>query len=97
MPHSEQRPTPDLSMMWLNQIVFLRAVGHSALVFVIATMLVPFQATIVPLYIVVSWFNLQDSYWGLIVPWYASPFVIFALMQFMSAHGAKLHPAGGPG
>jgi len=53
------------------------------LVFVIATMLVPFQATIVPLYIVVRGLNLQDSYWGLIVPWYASPFVIFALMQFM--------------
>lgn len=53
------------------------------LVFVIATMLVPFQATIVPLYIVVSAMNLQDTYWGLIVPWYASPFVIFALMQFM--------------
>lgn len=53
------------------------------LVFVIATMLVPFPATIVPLYIVVRGLNLQDSYWGLIVPWYASPFVIFALMQFM--------------
>lgn len=53
------------------------------LVFVIATMLVPFQATIVPLYIVISAMHLQDTYWGLIVPWYASPFVIFALMQFM--------------
>ena len=53
------------------------------LVFVIATMLVPFQATIVPLYIVVSSMGLQDSYWALILPWYASPFVIFLLMQFM--------------
>ena len=54
------------------------------LIFVVATMLVPFQATIVPLYIVVSGLGLQDSYYGLIFPWYASPFVIFALMQFMS-------------
>jgi len=53
------------------------------LLFVIATMLVPFQATIVPLYIVVSALGLQNSYYGLIFPWYASPFVIFALMQFM--------------
>lgn len=53
------------------------------LVFVIATMLVPFQATIVPLYIVVSAMGLQDSYAALVLPWYASPFVIFALMQFM--------------
>ena len=56
---------------------------NALLIFVIATMLVPFQATIVPLYIVVSSMNLHDSYAGLILPWYASPFVIFALMQFM--------------
>lgn len=53
------------------------------LLFVIATMLVPFQATIVPLYIVVSALGMANSYYGLIFPWYASPFVIFALMQFM--------------
>ncbi len=53
------------------------------LVFVIATMLVPFQATIVPLYIVVDALGLENSLSGLIFPWYASPFVIFALMQFM--------------
>lgn len=53
------------------------------LLFVIATMLVPFEVTIVPLYIVVSALNMQNSYAGLIFPWYASPFVIFALMQFM--------------
>ena len=62
---------------------FPSAVKNGLLIFVIATMLVPFQATIVPLYIVVSALNLQDSYYGLIFPWYASPFVIFALMQFM--------------
>ncbi|MEZ4707099.1 MAG: carbohydrate ABC transporter permease [Caldilineaceae bacterium] len=53
------------------------------LLFVIATMLVPFEATIVPLYIVVSALGMNNSYAGLIFPWYASPFVIFALMQFM--------------
>lgn len=53
------------------------------LLFVIATMLVPFQATIVPLYIVVSKLGMANSYYGLIFPWFASPFVIFALMQFM--------------
>lgn len=53
------------------------------LVFVVATLLVPFQATIVPLYIVVDAFGMANSYNGLIMPWYASPFVIFALMQFM--------------
>jgi ABC-type glycerol-3-phosphate transport system permease component len=36
----------------------------------------------VPLYIVVRNFNLQNSYWAMIVPWFASPFVIFALIQY---------------
>lgn len=52
------------------------------LVYVIATMLVPFQVTIVPLYIVVRELGIQNSYWAMILPWYASPFVIFALIQF---------------
>jgi ABC-type glycerol-3-phosphate transport system permease component len=53
------------------------------LMYVIATFLIPFEATMVPLYIVVRQLHLDNSYWALIVPWYASPFVIFSLMQFM--------------
>jgi multiple sugar transport system permease protein len=52
------------------------------LIYVIATLLVPFQVTIVPLYIVIRELGIQNSYWAMIVPWYASPFVIFALIQF---------------
>ena len=47
------------------------------LIFVVATMLIPFQATIVPLYIVVSKLGMRDSFWGLIVPWFASPLAQF--------------------
>lgn len=63
------------------------------LVFVIATMLIPFQATIVPLYIVVRALHLHDSYWTMIVPWYASPFVIFSLMQFFQEIPKELDEA----
>jgi ABC-type glycerol-3-phosphate transport system permease component len=52
------------------------------LVFVIITLFVPFEATMVPLYIVVRTLELQNSYWAMIVPWFASPFVIFALIQY---------------
>lgn len=52
------------------------------LIYVIATLLVPFEVTMVPLYIVVRTLNLQDTYWAMIVPWFASPFVIFSLIQF---------------
>lgn len=63
------------------------------LLFVIATMLIPFEAVMVPLYIVVRSLHLQDSYWALILPWYASPFVIFALMQFFKEIPKELDEA----
>jgi len=52
------------------------------LAFVLVTLFVPFEVTMVPLYIVVRYLNLQNSYWAMIVPWFASPFVIFALIQY---------------
>jgi multiple sugar transport system permease protein/putative chitobiose transport system permease protein len=63
------------------------------LVYVIATMLVPFQVTIVPLYIVVRELGIQNSYWAMILPWFASPFVIFALIQFFKEIPVELDEA----
>lgn len=62
-------------------------------VFVIATMLVPWQATIVPLYLVVKNLGLTDSLAALIIPWYASPFVIFSLRQFFAEIPKELDEA----
>jgi ABC-type glycerol-3-phosphate transport system permease component len=53
------------------------------MIYVLATFLIPFEVTIVPLYIVVRTLHIDNTMWALIVPWYASPFVIFSLMQFM--------------
>jgi len=53
------------------------------LMYMLATFLIPFEVTMVPLYIVVRTLHLDNTMWALIVPWYASPFVIFSLMQFM--------------
>ena len=53
------------------------------LMYVLATFLIPFEVTIVPLYIVVRTLHIDNTMLALIVPWYASPFVIFSLMQFM--------------
>ncbi len=53
------------------------------LIYMLATFLIPFEVTIVPLYIVVRNLHIDNTMWALIVPWYASPFVIFSLMQFM--------------
>ncbi len=54
------------------------------LVYVVATMMIPRQVVIVPLYLVVNSLGLIDSFWALVVPWYASPFIVFLLTQFMA-------------
>ena len=53
------------------------------LMYMLATFLIPFEVTMVPLYIVVRNLHIDNTMWALIVPWYASPFVIFSLIQFM--------------
>lgn len=61
----------------------LRFPGRDVLfILVLATMLVPFEATVVPLYLVVRGLGLQDTYTALIVPWLASPFAVFMFRQF---------------
>jgi len=54
------------------------------LVYVLATMMIPQQVVIIPLYLVVQQLGLINTFWALVVPWYASPFIVFLLTQFMS-------------
>ncbi|HPE69233.1 MAG TPA: carbohydrate ABC transporter permease [Thermotogota bacterium] len=49
----------------------------------IASMMIPRQVTLVPLYILVSKFSMIDTYWGLILPGVAAPFGVFLMRQFM--------------
>ena len=55
---------------------------NALLLYVIATLFVPIQVTLVPLFIVVRQLGFGNTYWAMILPWFASPFVIFALIQF---------------
>lgn len=50
---------------------------------VLATMIMPLEATIVPTYSTVSNLGLYDSLWALIIPWVVEPFGIFLLRQFI--------------
>lgn len=54
------------------------------LVYVLATMMIPQQVVIIPLYLVVDQLGLIDTFWALIIPWYASPFIVFLLTQYMA-------------
>ncbi|NLZ13716.1 MAG: carbohydrate ABC transporter permease, partial [Thermotogaceae bacterium] len=49
----------------------------------IASMMIPKQVTLVPLYILVAKFAMIDTYWGLILPGVAAPFGVFLMRQFM--------------
>ena len=53
------------------------------LAFVLATFMLPADVTIVPLYLVVGNLGLLNTYWAIIVPYAANPFLIFMLTQFM--------------
>ncbi|MGP3960358.1 carbohydrate ABC transporter permease [Nonomuraea sp. 3N208] len=49
----------------------------------LATMMVPFQATLIPLYVLVSDLGGADTFWGLIVPTLANSQAVFLMRQFI--------------
>ncbi len=54
------------------------------LVYVLITMMIPQQIVTVPLFMVVKQLGLYNTFWAMVVPWYSSPFIVFALTQFLS-------------
>lgn len=48
---------------------------------VIVLLMMPFQVTLVPNYIVLDWMGLKGSYWAVILPGIFSPFGVFLLTQ----------------
>ncbi|MFI6641255.1 carbohydrate ABC transporter permease [Streptomyces sp. NPDC050504] len=49
----------------------------------LATLMVPFQATLIPYYVLVSELGGVDTYWGLIVPTLANSQAVFLMRQFI--------------
>jgi len=58
----------------LRQIIFFSYV---------ILMLMPYQVTLVPNYLVSDWLNILDSYWAIWLPGIFSPFAVFLLTKFM--------------
>lgn len=59
---------------WGRDIIFI---------LLLATMMIPFQITMIPIYLLFRELNLLNSYTGLIAPGIASAFGIFMMRQFM--------------
>lgn len=60
--------------------------GRNVLFFaVLATLMVPFQVTMIPVYVNLAMLGLVNSHWGVILPGTASAFGIFLLRQFIQS------------
>ena len=68
--------------------------GKNAIfVLFLATMMIPFEVTMIPNYITVSRLGWINTYWAMIVPWIASVFGIFLLRQFFATIPPDLYDA----
>ncbi|MDD3823106.1 MAG: carbohydrate ABC transporter permease [Sphaerochaetaceae bacterium] len=51
---------------------------------IMATMMIPFEAIMIPLYMVATGLKMQDSYAGLIIPFLVSAFGVFQMRQYLT-------------
>jgi len=56
---------------------------NATFIIILATLMVPFQVIMIPLFIMMARLNLVDTYWGMILPAIVTPFGIFLMRQFM--------------
>jgi ABC-type glycerol-3-phosphate transport system permease component len=54
-------------------------------ILILATLMIPFAATLIPTFLIVRNLNLQNSYLGLIMPGLANPIGIFMMRQFIES------------
>jgi multiple sugar transport system permease protein len=72
----------------------MRFAGREPLfMLVLLTLMIPFSATLIPLYIIVRELHMTNSYWGLILPPLASPIGIFMMRQFIESLPSDLENA----
>ncbi|HLW22719.1 MAG TPA: carbohydrate ABC transporter permease [Sphaerochaetaceae bacterium] len=57
---------------------------HFVFMLIMATMMIPFEAIMIPLYMVAMNLRMQDSYAGLIVPFLVSAFGVFQMRQYLT-------------
>lgn len=69
---------------WGKRIAFIVTLG---------TLMIPFEATLIPNYLLISNWGWHDSYQGLVVPFLASGFGIFLLRQYFMTIPRELYEA----
>lgn len=72
----------------------LRFRGRQAvLLIVLATLVIPFQILVIPVFLVLNWGHLINTYWALILPTAANGFGIFLLRQYFQSIPVELEEA----
>jgi multiple sugar transport system permease protein len=60
---------------------------------ILATMMIPLQATIIPVFVLISKMGLADNLWALILPALPAPFGVFLLRQYFTIIPIELEEA----
>ena len=66
---------------------------QAVLLIVLATLVIPFQILVIPIFLVLKWGHLINTYWALILPTAASGFGIFLLRQYFLTIPVELEEA----
>ncbi|MBG0767845.1 MAG: multiple sugar transport system permease protein [Sphaerochaeta sp.] len=57
---------------------------NTIFIMIMATMMIPFEAIMIPLYMVVMMLRIQNTYTGLILPFLVSAFGVFQMRQYLT-------------
>ena len=63
------------------------------LLLVVATLVIPFQLLVIPIFVVLKYGNMINTYWALILPTAANGFGIFLMRQYFAAIPKELEEA----
>ncbi len=66
---------------------------QALLLIVLATLVIPFQLLVIPVFLVLKWAHLINTYWALILPTAANGFGIFLLRQYFLTIPVELEEA----
>ncbi|MBV9387529.1 MAG: carbohydrate ABC transporter permease [Chroococcidiopsidaceae cyanobacterium CP_BM_ER_R8_30] len=66
---------------------------QALLLIVLATLVIPFQLLVIPIFLVLKWGHLINTYWALILPTAANGFGIFLLRQYFQTVPIELEEA----
>ena len=66
---------------------------NTILLLVLTTLVIPFQLLVIPIFVILKWGHLINSYWALILPTAANGFGIFLMRQYFATIPIELEEA----